>query len=127
MRSGQRLVRLVSAARRTPGARFRIRCLFLGDPPALRWIFAISRPCLQDADLLTILPGPRAGLVEGLANADQTIQAIQLTKTGGGVFLSDYKTSSALHASFGVQREIARDLVLSADFAYRHFVHLALG
>ena len=35
--------------------------------------------------------------------------------------------SSALQASVGVQREIARDFVLSADFVYRHFVHLTLG
>ena len=47
--------------------------------------------------------------------------------SGTGVFPSGYKTSSALHASVGVQREIARDFVLSADFAYRHFVHLTLG
>jgi len=47
--------------------------------------------------------------------------------SGGGVFPADYKTSAALHASAGVQREIARDFVLSADFAYRHFVHLTLG
>ena len=81
------------------------------------------------ADLLTILPGLRTSLVQGLANADPTVQAIQLTKqvTGTGVFPSDYKTSSALHASVGIQREIARDFVLSADFAYRHFVHLTLG
>ena len=81
------------------------------------------------ADLMTILPVIRSGLVQGLAKADPTVQAIQLTKqvSGAGVFPSDYKTSSALHASVGVQREIARDFVLSADFAYRHFVHLTLG
>ncbi len=81
------------------------------------------------ADLLTILPSIRAGLARDVANADPTIQAIQLTKqaTGTGVFPSDFTTSSALHAGVGVQREIARDFVLSADFAYRHFVHLTLG
>ena len=81
------------------------------------------------ADLMTILPVIRSGLVQSLANADPTIQAVQLTKqvSGTGVFPADYKTSSALHASVGVQREIARDFVLSADFAYRHFVHLTLG
>src|SRR5262249_45002038 len=31
---------------------------------------------------------------------------------------------SAVHASIGVQREIARNFVLSADFVYRHFIHL---
>lgn len=80
------------------------------------------------ADLMTILPVIRSGLTQGLTNADPTIQAIQLTKqSGSGVFPADYKTSSALHASVGIQREIARDFVLSADFAYRHFVHLTLG
>jgi hypothetical protein len=81
------------------------------------------------ADLMAILPAIRSVLVQELANADPTIQAIQLTKqaSGTGVFPADYKTSSALHASVGVQREIARDFVLSADLAYRHFVHLTLG
>jgi hypothetical protein len=71
----------------------------------------------------------RSSLLQDVANADQTVSAIQLTKqlTGTGVFLSDYKTSSALHSSFGVQREVSRDFVVSADFAYRHFVHLTLG
>jgi hypothetical protein len=81
------------------------------------------------ADLMTILSVLRSGLVQRLATADPAFQAIQLTKqvTGTGVFPSDYKTSSSLHASVGIQHEIARDFVLSADFAYRHFVHLTLG
>jgi hypothetical protein len=89
-----------------------------------------NKPTLfTGADLLTILPGLRDGLVQALARADQTVQAVQLTKqvTGTGVFPSDCKTSSALHSTFGLQRELARDFVVSADFAYRHFVHLTLG
>jgi hypothetical protein len=89
-----------------------------------------TKPTLfTGADLLTILPSVRAGLLYGLANSDQAVQAIQLNKqvTDTGVFLSDYKTSSALHSSVGIQRELARDFVVSADFAYRHFVHLTLG
>src|SRR5262249_23153575 len=38
-----------------------------------------------------------------------------------------WPSSSALHANLGLQREISRDFVLSADLAYRHFVHLALS
>jgi len=88
-----------------------------------------NRPTLfKGADLLTLLPGLRASLVQGMANADPAVQAIQLSKTVvTGVFPSDYKASSALHTSAGIQREVARDFVLSADFAYRHFVHLTLG
>ena len=100
-----------------------------GVPVGAALDFSSGDPTLfTGADLLAILPGLRTGLVQALANADPTIQAIQLNKqTGTGVFPSDYKTSSALHSSVGVQREIARDFVLSADFAYRHFEHLTLG
>ncbi len=84
------------------------------------------------ADLMAILPAIRSDLVQKLVNADPTIQAIQITKqvsgmSGAEIFPSDYKTSSALHASVGVQHEIGRDFVLSADGVYRHFVHLTLG
>ncbi len=100
-----------------------------GVPVGATLDFSSGAPTLfTGADLLAILPGLRAGLVQALANADPAVQAIQLTKqTGTGVFPSDYKTSSALHSSVGVQREIARDFVLSVDFAYRHFEHLTLG
>ncbi|HTP34885.1 MAG TPA: carboxypeptidase-like regulatory domain-containing protein [Candidatus Acidoferrales bacterium] len=81
------------------------------------------------ADFLAILPSLRAGLVQSLSGSDPALQAVQVTKllTGGGVYPSDYKIPSALHASIGIQREIAKDFVLSADFVNRHFVHLTLG
>jgi hypothetical protein len=46
---------------------------------------------------------------------------------GGGLIPGDYRSPSALHASVGLQREIAGDFVVSADLAYRHFLHLGLG
>ena len=55
------------------------------------------------------------------------IQAIQLTKQASGLNPVDVPSSSALHVNLGIQREIARDFVVSADFAYRHFDHLGLG
>ena len=100
-----------------------------GVPVGSSLDFRGSPTLFTGADLLTILPDIRSGLAQGLAVADPAVQAIQFTKqvSGAGVFPSGYKTSSALHSSVGVQREIARDFVLSADFAYRHFVHLTLG
>jgi hypothetical protein len=100
-----------------------------GVPAGTSLDFSHGSPTLfSGADLLMILPLLRSGLVRSLANANPEVQAIQLTKQAGtGVFPSNYKTSSALHSSVGVQREIARDFVLSADFAYRHLVHLTLG
>jgi hypothetical protein len=100
-----------------------------GVPVGASLDFSHGSPTLfSGADFLMILPLLRSGLVQSLANANPAVQAIQLTKQAGtGVFPSGYKTSSALHSSVGVQREIARDFVLSADFAYRHFEHLTLG
>jgi hypothetical protein len=81
------------------------------------------------ADLMSILPAIRAGLAQNLANADPTVRAIQVTKqlsgANNGVYPADFQSPSTLHTSVGVQRLIARDFVVSADFAYRHFVHTA--
>jgi hypothetical protein len=78
------------------------------------------------ADLMAILPAVRADLLQRLANADRSVQAIQVTKTGT-LNPAHLPTSSALHVNLGIQKEIARDFVVSTDFAYRHFIHLALG
>jgi hypothetical protein len=81
-------------------------------------------------NLMSILPAIRTTLVEGLSRADTTVQAIQVSKqaSGPGLFPTDYNgPGSALEASVGVQREIARDFAISADFAYRHFLHLDVG
>jgi carboxypeptidase family protein len=78
------------------------------------------------ADLMSILPAIRASLVQSLGNPDPSVRAIELTKqvSGNGLLPANVPSPSALHTSVGVQREIARDFVLSADFAYRHFIHL---
>ncbi len=76
------------------------------------------------ADLMSILPAIRAGKLQSLANADPSVQAIQVSKQASArVYPAQVPSPSALHAGLGIQREIARDFVLSADFAYRHFVH----
>ena len=82
------------------------------------------------ASLLSCLPAIRAELIQNLANADQAVQSIQVTKmASAGNFLNprDVPISSAFHANLGIQRQIARDFVVSVDFAYRHFTHLGLG
>ncbi|MCI0418228.1 MAG: carboxypeptidase-like regulatory domain-containing protein [Acidobacteria bacterium] len=82
------------------------------------------------ADLLAILPDKRAELIQQLNpnNRDFTFRNIDLDKSGVMSNLSDplYENAYALHFSLGVQRELARDLVLSADFAWRRFLHTFL-
>jgi hypothetical protein len=79
------------------------------------------------ANLLTCLPTIQAELARYLAGADQSLQAIQLTKQAdSGVYPVNVPSSSALHVNLGIQRELAPNFVVSADFAYRHFDHLGL-
>src|SRR5262249_2335023 len=94
-------------------------------PPGTRLDFK-SPTLFTGADLMAILPAVRAELFQKLANADRSVQVIQVTKTGT-LNPAHVPVSSALHVNLGLQREIARDFVLSADFAYRHFIRLGLG
>ncbi|MGH9907980.1 MAG: hypothetical protein ACRD8U_20615, partial [Pyrinomonadaceae bacterium] len=78
------------------------------------------------ANLMTCLPAIRANLIGNLTNVDPSTQAIQLIKQGT-LNPEHVPGSTAFHINLGVQREIASDFVLSADFAYQHFDHLELG
>jgi hypothetical protein len=81
------------------------------------------------ADLLMILPGIRSDLMAQLNpnNRDFTFRNLDLNKSGASN-LSDpfYETAYALHFNLGVQRELAPNLVVSADFAWRRFLHTFL-
>ncbi|MBA3355992.1 MAG: carboxypeptidase regulatory-like domain-containing protein [Pyrinomonadaceae bacterium] len=83
---------------------------------------------LTAADLLTLLPGIQADLTAQLNpdNRDFTFRNLDLNKTGSNLSDPFYETPFALHFNLGVQRELARDLVLSADFAGRRFLHTYL-
>jgi hypothetical protein len=74
---------------------------------------------------MTLLPGIRANLSSQLNpdNRDFTFRNLDLDKTGSNLSDPFYETQYALHFNFGVQRELARDLVLSADFVRRRFLH----
>jgi Carboxypeptidase regulatory-like domain len=83
-------------------------------------------------NLLSILPAIRAGLAGSLVNSDPSLQAIQIFKqtvggTTNGLFPEYVPNPSAQHFNAGVQREIARDFVLTADLVFRHFIHGGLG
>lgn len=98
-----------------------------GVPVGTALNFPNTPTLFTGANLLSCLPAIRAELVQNLDNADRSIQAIQLTKQASGLNPVDVPSSSAVHVNLGIQREIARDFVVSADFAYRHFIHLAVG
>ena len=76
-------------------------------------------------DLLAILPGIRADLERQLNpdNRDFTFRNLDLNKTGLSLSDPSYEAANAVHFNLGVQRELADNLVLSADFAFRRFLH----
>jgi hypothetical protein len=100
-----------------------------GVPVGTALDFHAAATSFTGADLMAILPSIRAGLAQSLANASPALPAIQVNKTlsgaNTGLYPADFPSPSALHSNIGVQRQIAGDFVLSADFAYRHFVHTA--
>jgi hypothetical protein len=56
------------------------------------------------------------------------LRSLQITKQIPGIiFPADVPSWSAQHVNVGLQRELARDFVLGADFVFRHFIHGGLG
>ena len=77
------------------------------------------------ATALQALPGIRAKLAQERGNPnnrDFSVTNIETDKQGF-VVARDLPSPYAVHVSLGVQREIMRDLVISADFVVRRFEH----
>jgi len=85
-------------------------------------------------DMLAFLPGARAQLTADLLSRfngqDLSIRGVEVTKTvqGAGLLDSIYNTSSSktpytFHVNAGVQKEIAHNLAVSADYVMRRGVY----
>lgn len=81
-------------------------------------------------ELLNLIPSLRAVLGTNLLynGTDLSVRNIELSKTAAGpqnldvLFDENYTTPYTLHFNFGVQREIVRNLSVSADFVMRRGV-----
>ena len=80
--------------------------------------------------LAAILPAVRSGAMQIVPinpnNTDLSVTTVDLFKTATELFARDYTPDHSQHFSLGVQRQISDDLAISADFVYRHFIHLTL-
>ena len=80
---------------------------------------------LTGAKLNAILPALRAATLAQLGNGkDLSVRGVELFKTTGnkefgGIFSPDTASPYSINVSAGVQRELARNLVVSADFVMR--------
>ncbi|MBY0504881.1 MAG: carboxypeptidase regulatory-like domain-containing protein [Bryobacteraceae bacterium] len=82
------------------------------------------------SDLLTILPRARATAEAAVANPnpnDLSVRNINLSKQGTDIYPYRYGPGYARHLTLGVQREVRKDLVVTADFVYRHGFREDLG
>jgi len=56
-------------------------------------------------------------------NSGADVENVNLFKTAQGLIPDNFKLPYSEHASIGLQREIRPDMVLSADFVFRQYIH----
>jgi hypothetical protein len=72
---------------------------------------------ISEAEALTRNPNPN----------DLTVRNINISKQGTDLYPYDYKPAYSRHLTLGVQRQIRKDLVVNADFVYRHSFREDIG
>lgn len=78
---------------------------------------------------VSLIPDLRTQLLSRWGGGtDLSIRGIEVTKqalgaAGEGIFISDLTTGYTFHITAGVQREIRRNMILTADFVMRRAVH----
>jgi hypothetical protein len=98
-----------------------------GVPPGVPLDFSKTAPTLfTGGDLMGILASIRADQQQKLAyTGDPSVRAIQITKQASSqLYPVEVPSASSQQVDVGVQRQVAPNFVVSADFAYRHFIHL---
>ena len=74
-------------------------------------------------NLMAILPRIRADAEAAVRNPnpnDLTVRNINISKQGTDLFPNDYPAAYSRHITLGVQHQLRSDLVINADFVYRH-------
>jgi len=108
-------------------------CAFAGCaalPPALQPTSLSSHPIpfsggALDQDLNLFIEQANAVLAAAGPpnNNSLAIQNVDLFKTGFGLIPSNFRLPYSEHASIGMQRQLRTDLVLTADFVFRQYMH----
>jgi carboxypeptidase family protein len=100
---------------------------FAALPPALQPTSLGSQPTtFTGQEMLALLPvfAARAENVLGpTGSPDLSVRNIQLFKTGFDLLPANFRLPYSEHASIGIQREVRADLVVSADFVFRQYLH----
>ncbi|HUO30931.1 MAG TPA: carboxypeptidase regulatory-like domain-containing protein [Bryobacteraceae bacterium] len=78
------------------------------------------------AEFEKLLPLFVEGAEQELGNPNNTslaVRNVDLFKTGQGLIPQNFKLPYSEHFSIGVQREVRSDLLVSADFVFRQYIH----
>jgi hypothetical protein len=76
-------------------------------------------------DLLPLLASIRSEISSKLGNgSDLSMRGVEVIKQGDSIFDPDHTTAYAIHITAGVQRQLLPNLVLSADYVMRRYVHV---
>jgi Carboxypeptidase regulatory-like domain len=92
---------------------------------ALTGLSFLSMPTsFSGEDLLPLLPDIRSMLSNKLGDGtNAAVTGIEVIKQGDRIFDPDHTTPSAIHVNAGIQHKLSQNLVLSADYVARRFVH----
>ncbi len=96
------------------------------QPPTLNFT---SPSSFNGQNAISGIPALQAALLSRWgAGQDISVRGVEVTKqalgaAGEGIFMSDLTTGYTFHVTAGVQREIARNLIVTADFVMRRAVH----
>ncbi len=100
---------------------------FPNYPAAIQPTSLSSQPTPFDgAALETLLPAFIKGAQAELGppgNTSLAVRNVDLFKTALGLIPQNFRLPYSEHASVGVQREVRNDLVVSADFVFRQYMH----
>ncbi|MGO4881481.1 MAG: carboxypeptidase regulatory-like domain-containing protein [Bryobacteraceae bacterium] len=73
--------------------------------------------------LLGIFASEAAQELGSPGNTSLAVRNVQLFKTGQGLIPENFRLPYSEHLSLGMQREVRPDLVVSADFVFRQYMH----
>jgi hypothetical protein len=100
---------------------------FSNLPASLQPTSLASQPTtFTGAELVQLIPKFYAGAQAELGppgNTSLAIRNINVFKTGEELLAQNFRAPYSEHASIGVQREVSSNLVVSADFVFRQYMH----
>ncbi len=114
---------------RYPGASIPNPSSGISGVPAGTPLDFVNPTLFTGARLMELLPVIRADLAQRRGdpnNRDFSITNIEADKLGT-LYGDSAPNQYSIHANLGIQRVLARELVVSADFVWRHFVHTGTG